>query len=98
MFTSPPQRRANSRLIANNRSITPPTLMHACPERHEVDAQTSNQVPKPPVPRQTYQHPFLFRLARPRLSTFTHQLFLHGGVWNHSCFHVPFLTVFCSMF
>jgi hypothetical protein len=52
----------------------------------------SNQVPKPPVPRQTSQHPFLLRLARPRLSTFTHQVFLQGGVWTHSCFHAPPLS------
>ncbi len=87
---SPPQRRVNSHPIAFNRSINPPTLLHACPKRHEVYDQTSNQVPKPPVPRQTYQHPFLFRLALPLLKMFTHQLFSNVGVWNHSSFHGPF--------
>src|SRR5258708_9719497 len=38
MFASPSQRRAHARPRATTRSITPPTLLHACPERHEGDA------------------------------------------------------------
>src|SRR5260370_16878363 len=37
MFASPSQRRAHARPRATTRSITPPTLLHACPERHEGD-------------------------------------------------------------
>ncbi len=48
------------------------------------------------MPRQPYQHPFLFRLAPPLLKTFTHQLFLKVDVWNHSSFHVPFCQIHFS--
>src|SRR5260221_5642260 len=37
LFPSPSQRRAHARPRATTRSITPPTLLHACPERHEGD-------------------------------------------------------------
>jgi hypothetical protein len=55
--------------------------LHACPERYQAGAQASKQGPKPLMPRQTYQHPFLFCLALPLLKMFKHYLFPNKAVW-----------------
>jgi hypothetical protein len=89
-------RRAHSRPRANTRSITLPTLVHACPRRHERDAPSV-----PPGAEASGAQADLPAsvLVRPReASAFDvhHQVFLHGGVWNHSCFHVPFCQIYSS--
>jgi len=43
------------------------SLVQACPDCHDHHAQTSHQVPKPPVMGQTRKLPLLFHLASQKL-------------------------------